>query len=92
MFLCPVPFQNYSSVFLSDTISVAVRNSAAVSASVADDRMYFSVCAIDSTGPFHRGKVSSSERNMWAPALLLDPLSLLKPASQCPHRVISLDL
>ena len=46
----------FSSVFRSATISLAVRNSAAISAFAAEDKMYFMICVIVNTRTFHLGK------------------------------------
>ena len=78
-------------VFLRGTISFAVINKAVISASAADDTTYFIICARVSRGPFQRGMSTSSDKNMWAPALLRALVSLLKPASECPASIISLE-
>ena len=57
-------------VFLSGTISFAVKNSAIISGSVADNITYFVICVMISSGTFHLGTASFSDRNMFAPALL----------------------
>ena len=78
-------------VFHSGTISLAVRNKAVISASAADDTTYFIIWAMVRRGPFQRGMESFSDKKMWAPAQLIDLVSLAKPASECAARIISLD-
>ena len=70
---------------------MAVKNKAIISASAADETTYFMICAMVRTGPFYRGIESFSGRKMWAPALLLDFVSLAKPASECAVRTILLE-
>ena len=69
-------------VFLSGTISFVAKNSAVISASAADDTTYFMIYAMVRSVPVHLGMSSFSNRNMCAPALLLDLDSLLKPVSE----------
>jgi hypothetical protein len=57
--------------------------SAASSASAADAMTNLMIWEIVSTGPFGRGIGSSSDRKMCAPALLRDPFSVRKLASEC---------
>ena len=68
-------------LFHSETISLAVRNKAVISASTADERTYFIIWAMVRRGPFQRGMESFSDKKMWAPAQLLDFVSLAKPVS-----------
>ena len=63
------------------TISCAVMNIAPSSASEAEEMTNLIIFASVSTGPFHRGIVSFSERKMCAPALLRSLLLLWNPAS-----------
>ena len=81
-----------SNAFRNGTISFAVKNSAVVSASAAEDITYFMIAAMVSTGPFHLGIGPSSDRKMCAPDVLLDFVSLLKPVSECADNAISLAL
>ena len=75
---------------LTGTISFAVKNKAPISFSAAKDSKYFIICAIVKIGQFQRGMGSFSDRKIWALALLLDFVSLLKPVSECSVRIISL--
>ena len=68
-------------VFPSGTICFAVKNSAVISASAADNTTYFMICTMASSGSFHLGMLSLSDRKMWAQAMLLEDDSLLKPVS-----------
>ena len=72
----------YTNVRRIGISSFAVIYNAPNSASAADDMTNFIICAIVNMGPFHFGSGSSSERKMWAPALLLPFYSLLNPASE----------
>ena len=81
-----------SNAFRNGTISFAVKKSAVVSASAAEDITYFMIAAMVNTGPLHLGIGSSSDKKMCAPALLLDFVSLLNPASECAANTISLAL
>ena len=78
-------------VFRRGTISLAVRNKAVISASAADDTTYLIIWAMVRRSPFQRGMESFSEKKMWAPAWLLDFVSLAKLASECAARIVSLD-
>ena len=69
-------------LFLSGTVSFVIKDSAAVSASAADDTTYFMICIMVSSGPCHLGMASFSDRNMCALDLLLDLDSLLKLTSE----------
>ena len=59
-------------VFLSGTIYFAVKNNAVVSASAADDTIYFMICTMANNESFHLEILSFSDRKGWALALLLD--------------------
>ena len=72
----------FAGCFLSGTISFAVKNSVVISASAADNTTHFMICAMASSGPFHLGMASFSDRNTCAPALLLDLDLLLKLTSE----------
>ena len=76
---------------LTGAIYFAVRNKAPISASAAEDSTYFIICEIVKIGPFQQVICSFSDRNIWAPALLLDFVSLLKHASECAVIIISLE-
>ena len=76
---------------LTGAIYFAVRNKAPISASAAEDSTYFIICEIVKIGPFQQGMGSFSDRKIWAPDLLLDLVSLLKPESECSVRIISLE-
>ena len=68
-------------VLRCETMACAMINILPSSASDADATTNLIICAIVSTGPFHFGTGSSSERKVCAPALLLPRLSFCKPAS-----------
>ena len=78
-------------VFCSGIIYLAVRNKAVISASAADNTTYFIIWAMVRRSPFQRGMESFSDKKMWAPARLLDFVSLEKPASECAARIMLLD-
>ena len=69
-------------VFLSGNISFAIKNSTVISTSAADNTTYFIIYTKVSSGPAHLGMGLFSDKNIWAPAMLLYLDSLLKPASE----------
>ena len=79
-------------VFLSGTISFAIKNSAVIPASATDNTTYFMIYAMVSSGPFHLGMASFSNRNMCAPDLLFDLDSLLKLVSEWAASIMLLAL
>ena len=80
------------SVWRSGIIFFAVINSAAIYASAADAITVLIIFAIVKTGPLSFGLGSFSERNICAPALLLDLDLLINIASACAANSISLFL
>ena len=78
------------SVLRSGVIFLSVMYSADISASAADAITVLMICAIVNTVLLSFGLVSFSERNICAPARLLDFYSLRKPASVCAANIISL--
>ena len=78
-------------VCLITTISCAVTNIAPNYASEAEDMTNLMIFASASTGLFHRGMASFSERKMCSPALLCRLLSLWKPESECAQSTMLLE-
>ena len=76
---------------LNGTISFDVKNKAPIYASVVEDITYFIICAMVKIGPFQRGMGSFSDGRIWAPAMIIAFVSLLKIASEFAVRVISLE-
>ena len=77
-------------VFRNGIIFLAVMYNAAISASAADAMTVLMICEIVKTGPLSFGFGSFYERNICAPARLLDFYSLRKPASACAAKIISI--
>ena len=80
------------SVWRSGIIFFAVINNAASYASAADAITVLIICVIIKIGPLIFGLGSFSERNICAPALLLDRDLLRNIASACAANIISLFL
>ena len=80
------------SVLCSGFIVFSVIYSAAISASAAVAITVLIIYAIIKTVPLSFSLGSFSERNICAPDLLLDIISLRKPASACATNIISLFL
>ena len=80
-----------SKVCLIATIFCAVMNIAPNSALEAEDMINLMMFASVSTGMFHQGMASFSERKICVPDLMSPLLSLWDPASECAQRTMSLE-